>query len=225
MPNMIPLIPAEPHTENCPYSRCQPPLKVVTGLGQVTEIPCGCDDGLVYSPDCYGGVQVEECPRCKDIDWDEPDVKPAWVDQPKPATARERVALAAQTQRGRRGRPGGDPWWVAEDVAVLRDEYARGEITMQQLEDGLDDVFGVNGGIGHARACMIDLPSGSCTCGGWKNDANRYAPSDWNPEPSWKQRILGGWPQDTSKRTWFRFWVPLWACSSVIGVVTGQALF
>jgi hypothetical protein len=56
--------------------------------------------------------------------------------------------------------------WMDRDIESLRDEYAVGEIDEHELEDGLDDVFGVNGGIGHARECMIDLPSGACTCGG-----------------------------------------------------------
>lgn len=57
-----------------------------------------------------------------------------------------------------------EPAWMARDVAELREEYSAGRISLAELEDGLDDVFGVNGGIGHARDCMIDLPSGACTC-------------------------------------------------------------
>ena len=55
---------------------------------------------------------------------------------------------------------------MEQDIRALRDEYAKGLITKEELERGLDDVFGVDGGLGHARACMIDLPSGACTCGG-----------------------------------------------------------
>lgn len=55
---------------------------------------------------------------------------------------------------------------MEHDIACLRDEYAKGLISEGELENGLDDVFGIDGGIGHARGCMIDLPSGACTCGG-----------------------------------------------------------
>jgi hypothetical protein len=73
--------------------------------------------------------------------------------------------------------------WIAKDVAALRAEYARGDITLDELEDGLDDVFGVNGGIGHARECMIDLPSGACTCP--KAKAKPRCPRSHRPWRAW----------------------------------------
>jgi hypothetical protein len=74
-----------------------------------------------------------------------------------------------------RPRPALSHHWSDDDVATLRDEYVRGELTIEQFEDGLDDVFGVDGGIGHAKACMIDLPSGACTCGGWRGTTSIVA--------------------------------------------------
>jgi hypothetical protein len=57
-----------------------------------------------------------------------------------------------------------EPAWIERDVTELREDYAAGRIELSELEDGLDDVFGVNGGSGHAKDCMINLPSGTCTC-------------------------------------------------------------
>ena len=54
--------------------------------------------------------------------------------------------------------------WVKADIDELREDYAMDRITLQQLEDGLDDVFGINGGRGHASWCFISLPSGACNC-------------------------------------------------------------
>lgn len=59
------------------------------------------------------------------------------------------------------------PAWVAKDIERLHGEWLADEITLQQLEDGMDDVFGVDGGCGHAIGCCLFMPSGSCTCGGW----------------------------------------------------------
>ena len=60
-----------------------------------------------------------------------------------------------------------DPYWLAQDVAELRDDFAAGRLSLQELEAGLDDAFGVDGGCGHASWCYLFLPSGACNCGGW----------------------------------------------------------
>jgi hypothetical protein len=54
--------------------------------------------------------------------------------------------------------------WAQQEFDEESWRYAKGEIEIGELEELVEDTLKA----GHARACLIYLPSGVCTCGGLK---------------------------------------------------------